>query len=145
MEQHKQFMQIAINEAKASTKDVPVGAVLVIDGKIISKSSNKREQINRPSGHAEVVVIDDAAKILNSWRLQNAKLYVTLEPCPMCAALILQSKIKEVYFGAYDVQYGAFGSKLDMRNTINSQISVKGGILEEECKKLIVDFFQEKR
>lgn len=145
MEQHKKFMQIAINEAKTSAKDVPVGAVLVIDNKIIAKSSNNREESNRPSGHAEIVVIDTAAQILNSWRLQNAKLYVTLEPCPMCAALILQSKIKEVYFGAYDIQYGAFGSKLDMRSIINSQISVKGGILEEECKKLLLDFFREKR
>lgn len=145
MKQHQDFMQIAIEEAKASGEDVPVGAVLVIDGQIVAKSSNKREANNQPSAHAEVVVIDEAARLLGSWRLDEAVLYVTLEPCPMCAALILQSKVKSVFFGAYDTSYGAFGSKIDMRQIINSKISVKGGILEDECQKLILDFFKERR
>lgn len=145
MEQDKKFMQIAINEARLSGQDVPVGAVLIIDGEIIAKSSNKREELNRPSSHAEVIVIDEAAKKLGRWRLNDAELYVTLEPCPMCATLILQSKIKSVCFGAYDPIYGAFGSKIELRTVINSKISVKGGVLENECQNLLTDFFKEKR
>lgn len=145
MTQHKDFMKIAIEEAKCAGEDVPIGAVLVVDGQIIAKSSNKREVNNQPSAHAEVVVIDEAARLLGGWRLDDAVLYVTLEPCPMCATLILQSKIKSVFFGAYDTTYGAFGSKLDMRQIINSKISVKGGILEDECQKLILEFFKERR
>lgn len=145
IEQHQNFMKIAINEALLSGQDVPVGAVLVIGDNIISKSSNKREKLNKPSAHAEILVIDEAAQKLGTWRLNEAKLYVTLEPCPMCATLILQSKIKEVYFGAYDTNYGAFGSKLDMQKIISSKISIKGGIMEEECQKLLLDFFKDKR
>jgi tRNA(adenine34) deaminase len=145
IDQHKNFMKIAINEAALSGNDVPVGAVLVIENKIIAKSSNKREQLNKPSAHAEMIVIDEAAHKLGTWRLNNAKLYVTLEPCPMCATLILQSKIKEVYFGAYDPKYGAFGSKINMQKIINSKINIKGGIMEEECQKLLLDFFKGKR
>lgn len=145
MNEHKKFMEIAINEAKLSGEDVPVGAVLVLNNEIIAKSSNKREELNKPSAHAEMLVIDEAAQKLSTWRLNEAKLYVTLEPCPMCATLILQSKISEVYFGAYDTNYGAFGSKIDMQKIINSKINVKGGILEEECQKLLLDFFKGKR
>ena len=145
MEKHKKFMKIALEEARNSGNDVPVGAAIVFNDEIIAKSSNKREAQNKPSAHAEVVVIDEAARILDGWRLNEAVLYVTLEPCPMCAALILQSKIKSVIFGAYDSNYGAFGSKLDMREVINSKIEIKGGILEKECQKLISDFFKEKR
>jgi len=142
---HKKFMKIAIDKANLSGTDVPVGAVLVIEDVIIAQSSNKREELNKPSAHAEILVIDEAARKLGTWRLNEAKLYVTLEPCPMCAALILQSKIKEVYFGAYDTNYGAFGSKIDMQKIINSKISIKGGIMEEECQKLLLDFFKDKR
>ncbi len=145
MNQHNTFMQIAINEAKLSGADVPVGAVLVIADTIISKSSNKREELNKPSAHAEMMVIDEAAQKLGTWRLNDAELYVTLEPCPMCATLILQSKIKAVYFGAYDTNYGAFGSKINMQEIINSKITVKGGIMEEESQKLLLDFFKGKR
>jgi tRNA(adenine34) deaminase len=142
---HQNFMKIAIDEANLSGQDVPVGAVLVIDDIVIAKSSNKREEFNKPSAHAEMIVIDEAAQKLGTWRLNEAKLYVTLEPCPMCAALILQSKIKEVYFGAYDTNYGAFGSKMDMQKIINSKILIKGGIMEEECQKLLLEFFKGKR
>ncbi len=145
MEQHKKFMQIAINEANNSGEDVPIGAVLVIDENIIAQSANKREAHNKPSAHAEVIVIDKAASLMDSWKLETATLYVTLEPCPMCAALILQSRIKEVIFGAYDPQYGAFGSKIDMRDIIKYKTQVKGGILEQECQSLILEFFKERR
>lgn len=145
MEQHKKFMQTALKEAQNSGEDVPVGAVIVLGEEIISKSSNKREALNKPSAHAEIIAIDEAAKVLGEWRLNEAVLYVTLEPCPMCAALILQAKIKSVFFGAYDTNYGAFGSKLDMRDIINSKIEIKGGILEKECSEVILEFFREKR
>lgn len=145
MEQDKNFMQIAINEAKSSGQDVPVGAVLAVDGKIIAKSANKREELNLPGAHAEALVIEKAAKKLGRWRLNDAELYVTLEPCPMCAALILQAKIKSVCFGAYDPLYGAFGSKIDMREILNSKISIRGGVLENECQKILTDFFRERR
>lgn len=138
-------MQIAINEANFSGEDVPVGAVLVMNNAIIAKSSNKREELKKPSAHAEIIVIDEAAQKLGTWRLNDSTLYVTLEPCPMCATLILQSKIKEVYFGAYDTNYGAFGSKIDMPQIINSKISIKGGIMEKECQALLLDFFKGKR
>ena len=92
-----------------------------------------------------MMVIDEAAQKLGTWRLNDAELYVTLEPCPMCATLILQSKIKAVYFGAYDTNYGAFGSKINMQEIINSKITVKGGIMEEESQKLLLDFFKGKR
>jgi len=145
MEKLKKFMRIALDEAKKSEEDVPVGAVLVINNEIIAKSPNKREKLNKPSAHAEILVIDEAAQKINNWQLKNAQLFVTLEPCPMCATLILQSKIKEVYFGAYDTNYGAFGSKIDLQKIIKAKTSVKGGILEEECQKIILDFFKDKR
>ncbi len=145
MEKSQKFMRIAIEEAQNSGNDVPVGAVIVIDNKVIAKASNKREAINKPSAHAEMIVIDEAAQIIKNWRLNDAILYVTLEPCPMCAALILQSKIKTVVFGAYDANYGAFGSKIDMREIINSKTEVRGGIMENECQELILNFFKGKR
>lgn len=138
-------MQIALNEAQNAGEDVPIGAVLVINNEIIAQSSNKREAKNQPSAHAEVVVIDEAAKKLGNWKLEDATLYVTLEPCPMCATLILQSRIKRVFFGAFDPQYGAFGSKIDMRDIIKSKTQVKGGIVEDTCQNLILEFFKERR
>lgn len=142
---HEKFMELAIDEAKKSTLDVPVGAVLVLRGKVIASSANKREELKKPTAHAEMIVLDDGAKILGDWRLNETQLYVTLEPCPMCASAILQSRVGEVFFGAYDSIYGAFGSALDMRECIKSKTKVKGGILEEECQSIIKDFFETKR
>ena len=136
------FMKLAISEAKQSGRDVPVGAVIVKNGEVIASNHNRKEELNDITAHAEILVIKEAAKKLGNWRLDGAKLYVTLEPCPMCASAIINSRIEEVCFGASDSLYGAFGGKIDLRNLFNSKLSVKCGILEEECSKLLKDFWK---
>lgn len=139
------FMQQAINVAKKSGADVPVGALIVKNGTLIASACNEREKTNDISAHAEILAIRRAESALNNWRLDDCELYVTLEPCPMCAWAILQSRIKTVYFGSYDTQYGAFGSVLDLREQANSKLKIYGGILEEECNKIISEFWEYKR
>lgn len=139
------FMQEAINVAKDSGADVPVGAVIVKNGTLIASACNEREKTNDISAHAEILAIRRAESVLNNWRLDDCELYVTLEPCPMCAWAILQSRIKTVYFGSYDTQYGALGSVLDLREQANSKLKVYGGILENECDNMIEGFWQERR
>lgn len=139
------FMKTAINLALASGEDIPVGAVLVKDGKIIAEACNKKEALQIPTKHAEILVIEEACQKLNNWRLEDCSLYVTLEPCPMCAWAILQARIKNIYFGSYDSLYGAFGSKIDLRNLLNSKTNVKGGILEQECDNILNRYFEEMR
>lgn len=141
----KNLMSEAIKIAHKSGADVPVGAIIVKDGRIIASAHNEREKNNDITAHAEIVAIKQAAETLNNWRLEECELYVTLEPCPMCAWAILQSRIKTVYFGSYDTQYGAFGSALDLRNQTNSKLKVYGGILEEECDKMLEEFWKTKR
>lgn len=141
----KNFMQEAIDMAQKSGADVPVGAVIVKDNQIISSASNEREKNNDPTGHAEIIAIREAASKLGNWRLEGCELYVTLEPCPMCAWTILQSRIKLIYFGSFDRQYGAFGSALDLRKHANSSLKVYGGILEKECDNVIKEFWAKKR
>ncbi len=136
------YMDYAIIEAEKSNGDIPVGAVIVKDGKIISRACNTREKDNDITSHAEIIAIRKASKILNNWRLDGCELYVTLEPCPMCGWAIVQSRLKAVYFGSYDLNYGSFGSKIDLRALANSKQKVFGGIKEEECDKLLADFFQ---
>lgn len=142
-------MQKAIDIAKNSGADVPVGALIVKDGNIIASACNEREKTNDPSAHAEILAIRKAASVLENWRLDDCELYVTLEPCPMCAWAILQSRIKAVYFGSFDKQYGALGSVLDLRTQAsanqNSKLKVYSGILEEECDNVIREFWKTKR
>ncbi|MBQ9246105.1 nucleoside deaminase [bacterium] len=139
------FMKKAIDCALKSGKDIPVGAVIVKDGKIIAESTNTREKEQRTTAHAEILAIEEANKKLNNWRLDDCDLYVTLEPCPMCAGAIIQARIKNIYYGAYDIINGAFGSKSDMTKIMQTNICVKGGILEEECTKLIKKYFEDIR
>ncbi len=135
-------MTAAIDAAKKSDGDVPVGAVIVKDGKIIATACNTREKDNDITSHAEIIAIRKAEKFLNNWRLEGCEIYVTLEPCPMCGWAILQSRLKAVYFGSYDVNYGAFCSKIDLRDLSQcGKPAVYGGIMESECDKLIKDFF----
>jgi tRNA(adenine34) deaminase len=141
----KKFMQQAINIAQKSGADVPVGAIIVKNGEIIASACNEREKNNDPSAHAEILAIRQAASKLENWRLEDCELYVTLEPCPMCAWAILQSRIKTIYFGSFDGQYGAFGSALDLRKQANSNLQVFGGILEKECDDVIEAFWQKRR
>ncbi|MBR6163249.1 nucleoside deaminase [bacterium] len=142
----KKFMLKALETAKESGEDVPVGCVIVKDNEIIAFAHNEREKNKKISAHAEILAIEKAEQILGSWKLDGCEMYVTLEPCPMCAGAIVQSGIKTVYFGAYDTVYGAFGSKTDMRTLMNSKtLKVFGGIEEEKCKEVITKFFEEMR
>jgi len=141
----KDFMQQAINISQESGADVPVGALITKNGEIIAVACNEREKNNDPSAHAEILAIRKAASILNNWRLDGCELYVTLEPCPMCAWAILQSRIKSVYFGSFDKQYGALGSVIDLRLQASSSLKVYGGIMEKECDNIITNFWQKRR
>lgn len=139
------FMQEAINIAQKSGADVPVGALIVKNDEIISSACNEREKTNDVTSHAEILAIRKACKKIDNWRLDECELYVTLEPCPMCAWAILQSRIKAVYFGSYDKQYGALGSVIDLRRQANSKLKVYGGIMEKECDNIIESFWAQKR
>ncbi len=139
---HKKFMQAAILEAQKSGKEIPVGAVLVKENQIIAKAHNEKESLNDITAHAEILVLKAGAKLLNNWRLEGCTLYVTLEPCPMCATAIINSRIDTLYFGAYDMLYGSMGSVLDLRKIFNSKLKTKGGILEQECEILLKNFWR---
>lgn len=146
---HEKYIKKSIELAQqASLEDeVPVGAVIVYKDKIISCGSNKREQLQDPLAHAEILAIKAAADHLSSWRLEECTLYVTLEPCPMCLGAAVNSRIKRIIFGAYDPKAGACGSVMDFSShpKLNHSIEVIGGVLENECGKLLADFFCEKR
>lgn len=147
---HHSFMKEAIKLALASGSDVPVGAIIVKNGTIIASACNEKEKNNDASAHAEILAIRKASTQLENWRLDECELYVTLEPCPMCAWAILQSRIKSVYFGSYDKQYGALGSVLDLRKFgteagANSKLKVYSGIMEEECDNVLESFWQKRR
>jgi tRNA(adenine34) deaminase len=138
------WMKRALQVANAALPlDVPVGA-LVVDSqnKIIASAHNQREAQNILSGHAEIIALNEAAQKLNNWRLNGCSLYVTLEPCRMCAGAILQSRISRVVFGAYDLKEGALGSAY---NFAGPGLQVVGGILEAECEELLKSFFRNRR
>lgn len=141
----KNYMKAALEEAKKSGEDIPVGAVLVYNDEIIAKAHNRKELEQDATSHAEIIVIKEASQKLKNWRLNNAVLYVTLEPCPMCAAAILYSRIPKIVFGAYDQLYGAFGSSINMCDLIKFTPEIIGGILEEDCSSILKDFFREQR
>lgn len=139
------MMSRAIAEALNSGKDIPIGAVIVQDGNVIASAHNEKEILSDVTGHAEIIAIREAEQKLGNWRLKDCEMYVTLEPCPMCAWAIIQSGMKAVYFGSYDTNYGALGSKLDLRSLVNSKLNVYGGIMESECDKLLKSYFEELR
>lgn len=142
-------MQEALKLAEIARKkdEVPVGAIIVKDGKIIAKGYNKRERKQNALLHAEIVAINKACKKLKSFRLIDCELYVTLEPCPMCAGAIINSRIGKVYFGAYDQKRGCAGSIYNLLSDprFNHNPEVTGGIIEEECAKILTTFFETKR
>ncbi len=146
---HEKFMKEAIKEAKkALLKDeVPIGCVIVHEDKIIARGHNLRESKQQSIAHAEIIAIQKACKKIESWRLENCTLYVTLEPCPMCSGAILQSRIENVVFGAYDPKGGCIESCMNMYkiNGFNHYPKTLGGVLEEECSLLLKNFFKEKR
>ena len=143
------FMKIALKEAeKAYEKgEVPIGAVIVLDGKVIAKSQNKRNTSKNATHHAEILAINKACKKLKGWRLEGAELFVTVEPCPMCAGAIANARIKKVYFGAYEKKSGCAISKYPILtdNGLNHSVEFEGGILEQPCATIIKDYFKSKR
>ena len=140
-----EFMKLAIEEARKAVGDIPVGAVIVKGGKIIASAFNTKEKDNDVTSHAEIIAIRKAEQVLENWRLDECDMYVTLEPCPMCGWAILQSRIKNLYFGSYDNNYGAFSSKIDLREIVSTKLSVYGGILEDECDEVLKEFFKQLR
>jgi len=145
----EKFMQEAIKEAqKAYGKlEVPVGAVIVKDGKIIAKAHNLKETKFDTTKHAEILAIQKASKKLKSWRLLNCEMYITLEPCAMCAGAIINSRIKKIYIGTMDEKTGAAGSKLNLFKdyTFNHNVEVETNVMQKECEKVLKDFFKELR
>ncbi len=143
------YMKAALSEAKkaASLDEVPVGAVIVKENEIIAAAHNKRETDKNALMHAEIAAIDLACKKLKKWRLDDCTMYVTLEPCPMCAGAALQAKLKRVVFGAFESKFGAVGSVFNMFYDFkyNHSVLFTGGVLEEECTALMRDFFEGKR
>lgn len=147
LEEH--YMAEAIKEAKKAgdIEEVPIGAVIVLDGEIISRAYNLRETRQSSIAHAEVLAIDEACRKLGTWRLEDAELYVTLEPCPMCAGAIMLSRIKKVVYGAKDPKGGCAGTFMNILEDerFNHQSEVIPGVLEAECGALLSDFFRELR
>lgn len=145
MNEQEHYMNEALKQAKKaySKLEVPVGAVIVKDGKIIARAYNQKETKFDTTKHAEILAIQKASKKINSWRLIDCDMYVTLEPCPMCAGAIIQSRIKNVYYGTKDEKTGAIGSVLNLFEDykFNHKPNFKSGILENECKKILQDFF----
>ncbi len=139
-------MKEALKEAKKAYEklEVPVGAVIVKEGKIIARAHNLKETKYDTTKHAEILAIQKASKKLNSWRLIDCEMYVTLEPCSMCAGAIINSRIKKVYIAALDEKTGAAGSVLNLFEdfTFNHKVEVEKGIMQEECEKLLKDFFK---
>lgn len=145
----EKFMKEALKEAiKAYDKlEVPVGVVIVNNGKIIARAHNVKEQKQDTTRHAEIIAIQKASKKLNNWRLTNCEMYVTLEPCSMCAGALIQSRIKKVYIGTMDEKTGACGSVLNLLEdfTFNHKVEIETGILQKECEELLKKFFKELR
>ena len=145
----KNFMKEALKEAKkAYDKDeVPVGAVIVKDGKIISRAYNVKENKKDTTCHAEILAIKKASKKLDSWRLEGCSMYVTLEPCPMCAGAIIQSRLDKVIIGTMDYKTGACGSVLNLLKDykFNHNVEIENGIMQEECEKILQVFFKDLR
>ena len=141
------FMRLAINEAKKAFKkdEVPVGAIIVKNGEVIAKAYNTREYGKNALYHAEIKAIDKACKKLGGWRLVGCTMYVTLEPCPMCAGAIINSRIERVVYGAPDHKAGAFGTMLNLTDYPLYKPQIEGGVLSDDCASLLSTFFKQKR
>lgn len=145
----EKFMKEALKEAKKAYDklEVPVGAVIVKDGKIIARAHNIKEEKKDTTKHAEILAISKASKKLNSWRLTDCEMYVTLEPCSMCAGALIQSRIRKIYIGTMDEKTGACGSVLNLLEdyTFNHKVEIETNLLQEECETLLKQFFKELR
>jgi len=142
-------MYEALVEAqKAFAKgEIPIGAVIVRDGEILARDHNRREELHDPTAHAEILVMRQAGKILGGWRLPQTTLYVTIEPCPMCAGALVQARVERVVFGAWDDKAGAVESLYNIASDkrLNHRLEITGGVLAEEAKVLMRQFFQMRR
>ncbi|MBR2967764.1 MAG: tRNA adenosine(34) deaminase TadA [Clostridia bacterium] len=141
-------MKAAIAQAKKAEaiEEVPVGAVIVYDGKIVARAHNKRNTKKDGTAHAEILAIAKAGKKLNRWNLSDCEMYVTLEPCAMCAGAAVNSRIKRIIFGAYDKRFGCCGSIMDITNSeLNHKVEIVGGIMEEQCRVMLSSFFKKLR
>jgi len=142
---HSLWMQKALVQAEKAfeSKEIPIGAIVVQNNSIIGRGYNQREQLNDPTAHAEIIAITAAANTIGDWRLNNCILYVTKEPCPMCAGAIINSRLKMVVFGTYDEEQGCCGSLYQLCGDprFKTKVAVKGGILEEESLSIIQDFY----
>ena len=148
-QEDNKYMKAAIAQAKKAYKlgEVPIGCVIVYEGRIIGRGYNRRNTDKTPLAHAEITAIKKAVKVMKDWRLEECKLYVTLEPCQMCAGAIVQARIPGVIMAAENPKAGCAGSVMDILNNpdFNHQVTVKKGVLKEECSKLLKDFFVELR
>lgn len=149
MNQDELFMKLAIAEAKKAQEqgEVPIGAIIIHDGEVIASGYNKRETSQSSLSHAELYAIEEANQKIASWRLEDCTLYVTLEPCPMCAGAIVQSRIKRVVYGAADPKAGCAGTLMNLLDEarFNHQAEVTSGVLKEECGELLTSFFRDLR
>lgn len=148
MVNHEQYMELALEEARqaALRGEVPVGAVMVRRGIVIAAAGNTREGNNDPLGHAEITVIREASHLLGDWRLDGCTLYVTLEPCPMCAGAIVNARVDRVVYGACDPAAGCVGSRIHLFDLgFNHRPLVTTGVLAQECGQVLRDFFGDKR
>jgi tRNA(adenine34) deaminase len=145
----EEFMREALAEADlaASAGEVPIGAILVVDGRIVAHDHNRREERDDPTAHAEILVLREAGAELGTWRLSRATLYVTVEPCPMCAGAMVQARLGRLVYGARDLKAGAVESALNVvRNrAFNHQVEVRAGCLEEACAATMSRFFARRR
>lgn len=142
------YMAAALREARAAAEadEVPVGAVLVHDGRVIAAAGNRRERSRCATHHAEILAIEEGCRALGGWRLPNCTLYVTLEPCPMCAGAILNARVGRVVYGAPDRRAGAFGSLFDLNALpLNHKTAVTGGVRGDECADVLTAYFRAKR
>lgn len=148
MEQNELYMLEALNEAQISllTDEVPIGAVIVKNGEVIARAHNTRNRSRNAVEHAELVAIEQACKALNDWRLTGCDLYVTLEPCVMCLGACYNARISNVFFGAYDLSgEGCVQLSEMIGRTLNHELTIHGGILNEECSQILTDYFKSKR
>jgi tRNA(adenine34) deaminase len=143
------FMQVALEQAAESAEagEIPVGAVVVVSGEVVATGQNRSIRDSDPSAHAEVVALRAAGNTLSNYRLTDATLYVTLEPCAMCIGAIAQGRVTRVVFGAYDPKAGAAGSVIDLTDSpaFNHRFEIMGGVLAEECGAVLKEFFSERR
>ena len=147
--EHERFMRLALGEAVRAAREgeVPVGAVVVLEGRVLAQAHNRPIHLHDPSAHAEILAMRRAAKKLGNYRMEGCDLYVTIEPCAMCAGAIVQARLRRIAFGAQDPKAGAGGSALDVLNhpRLNHQVEVVPGVLAAECATLLRQFFVRRR